>query len=239
MADFRLGRLKFKWRGDWAASTAYVIDDIVKYGANSYVCVVNHTSTSSETSFYSEDINNNRWELHTEGLRQRGDWTPSTWYAINDLVKYGNSIYRCVTAYTSGPQFQFNFWSAYSEGLVFEDTWDSSTLYQKGDIVGYGGYTYIAEQNSTNVAPNTDTAYWKVLTTGYLSQGAYNPAEVYEAGNTVRYGGNTYACKVTTNTETLSIGSITGDGTTVTVTFQQASNNCSIWYWRSNHYCWC
>jgi hypothetical protein len=222
MADFRLGRLKFKWRGDWAASTAYVIDDIVKYGANSYVCVVNHTSASSETSFYSEDINNNRWELHTEGLRQRGDWTPSTWYAINDLVKYGNSIYRCITAYTSGLQFQFNFWSAYSEGLVFEDTWDSSTLYQKGDIVGYGGYTYIAEQNSTNVAPNTDTAYWKVLTTGYLSQGAYNPAEVYEPGNTVRYGGNTYACKVTTNTETLAIGSITGDGTTVTVTFQQA-----------------
>jgi len=31
MADFRLGRLKFKWRGSWTASTAYVIDDIVKF----------------------------------------------------------------------------------------------------------------------------------------------------------------------------------------------------------------
>ena len=30
MADFRLGRLKFKWRGAWTASTAYVIDDIIK-----------------------------------------------------------------------------------------------------------------------------------------------------------------------------------------------------------------
>ena len=29
MADFRLGRLKFKWRGAWTASTAYVIDDII------------------------------------------------------------------------------------------------------------------------------------------------------------------------------------------------------------------
>ena len=56
MADFRLGRLKFKWRGDWAASTAYVIDDIVKYGANSYVCTVNHTSNASETGFYTTDI---------------------------------------------------------------------------------------------------------------------------------------------------------------------------------------
>ena len=35
MADFKLGRLKFKWRGDWAASTGYVIDDIIKYGGNS------------------------------------------------------------------------------------------------------------------------------------------------------------------------------------------------------------
>ena len=222
MADFRLGRLKFKWRGDWAASTAYVIDDIVKYGANSYVCVVNHTSASSETAFYNEDINNSKWELHTEGLRNRGDWAPGTWYALNDLVKYGNSIYRCILAYTSGSQFQFNFWSAYSEGLVFEDTWASGTLYQKGDVVGYGGYTYIAEQNSTGIAPNTDTAYWKVLTTGYLSQGSYNTAEVYEPGNTVRYGGNTYACKVTTDTEVFTIGSITGDGTTVTITFQTA-----------------
>ena len=90
MADFRLGRLKFKWRGDWSASNAYVIDDIVKYGANSYVCVVNHTSAASETSFYSSDLSN--WELHTEGLKHRGDWqggpdglggSLNTWYSIN------------------------------------------------------------------------------------------------------------------------------------------------------------
>jgi hypothetical protein len=37
MADFVLGRLKFKWRGDWGTSTAYLIDDIVKYGGNTYV----------------------------------------------------------------------------------------------------------------------------------------------------------------------------------------------------------
>ena len=51
MAEFRLGRLKFNWRGAWAASTAYVIDDIVKYGASSYVCTVNHTSDASATGF--------------------------------------------------------------------------------------------------------------------------------------------------------------------------------------------
>ena len=29
MADFNLGRLKFKWRGDWAINTQYLIDDIL------------------------------------------------------------------------------------------------------------------------------------------------------------------------------------------------------------------
>ena len=51
MADFQLGRIKFKWRGDWATSTAYVIDDIVKYGGNTYVVYVNHTSQASSVNF--------------------------------------------------------------------------------------------------------------------------------------------------------------------------------------------
>ena len=51
MADFKLGRLKFKWRGDWATSTGYVIDDIVKYGGNTYVCIQNHTSQITKTFF--------------------------------------------------------------------------------------------------------------------------------------------------------------------------------------------
>ena len=52
MADFKLGRIKFKWRGDWATTTAYVVDDIVKYGGNTYVVVSNHTSQSTSAAFY-------------------------------------------------------------------------------------------------------------------------------------------------------------------------------------------
>jgi len=217
MADFRLGRLKFKWRGDWSASTAYVIDDIVKYGANSYVCVVNHTSAGSETSFYSSDLSN--WELHTEGLRHRGDWAASTWYALNDIVKYGNTQYRATTGHTSTQTIAFQNWSSYVDGLLFEDSWSSTTNYQKGDVVTYGGYTYVSNGESINVAPNTNNAIWKILTTGFLAQGDYNSAEVYEPGNVVKYGGNTYACRVTTNTEQYQIATATGDGSLATYTF--------------------
>jgi hypothetical protein len=54
MADFVLGRLKFKWRGDWSTSTAYLIDDIVKYGGNTYVVTENHTSQSTVANFYTD-----------------------------------------------------------------------------------------------------------------------------------------------------------------------------------------
>ena len=33
MAEFKLGRLRFVWQGQWTTGTAYVKDDIVRYGA--------------------------------------------------------------------------------------------------------------------------------------------------------------------------------------------------------------
>ena len=99
MADFVLGRLKFKWRGDWAVSTAYLIEDIVKYGGNTYVVTANHTSQSSIANFYT-DLSAGKYSLHTEGLFFKGDWAASTFYKLNDLVKYGAFHYRCISQYT-------------------------------------------------------------------------------------------------------------------------------------------
>ena len=103
MADFRLGRLKFNWRGDWTVATAYVIDDIVKFGANTFVCISNHTSASNEAQWYGSD--GARWQVHTEGIYHRGDWADATFYRTNDIVKYGNDQYRVVNPHTSSGSF--------------------------------------------------------------------------------------------------------------------------------------
>lgn len=92
MADFRLGRLKFNWRGAWTPNTAYVIDDIVKIGANTYVCIENHTSTTAESVWLATD--SSKWSLHAEGINHRGDWTITTFYNKNDIVKYGCGVNR-------------------------------------------------------------------------------------------------------------------------------------------------
>ena len=194
MADFRLGRLKFKWRGDWTGSTAYVIDDIVKYGGNTYVCTTNHTS-SAQTTFYSTDLSN--WDLHVEGVDNKGNWTGGVWYKVNDIVKEGNTQYRCTTGHTSGGTFNPGNFSVYLEGLNFEDNWVANTTYQKGDIVTYRGYSYAATgTHSSATSPNADTTNWEVLTTGFSAQGEYNAATAYALGDVVRYGGNSYVNKL-------------------------------------------
>jgi len=190
MADFVLGRLKFKWRGDWAASTAYLIDDIVKYGGNTYVVVENHTSQAATADFYT-DLTAGKYELHTEGLFFKGNWAGSTFYKLNDLVKYGAYQYRCILQHTSASDFAIGSnWQVYSEGLQWEDSYNAGTTYQDGDVVSYGGYTYVYV-NATPSAGNTptDNSYWDVITTGYNNTGVYNFATTYKTGDVVQYGG--------------------------------------------------
>ena len=192
MADFKLGRIKFKWRGDWATSTAYVVDDIVKYGGNSYVVTENHTSQASSANFYTDIA---KYSLHTEGLFFKGDWAASTHYKLNDLVKYGAYQYRTTTQHTSTSDFDNTKFQVYGEGFQFEDSYNSSTTYQDGDVVTYGGYSYVYI-NSTPASGQTptDNSYWDVLTTGFKALGTYSHGTTYKTGDTIQYGGNNYVC---------------------------------------------
>ena len=198
MADFRLGRLKFNWRGDWTVATAYVIDDIVKFGANTFVCISNHTSASNEAQWYGSD--GARWQLHTEGIYHRGEWADATFYRTNDIVKYGNDQYRVVNPHTSSGSFVEANFVSYINGLKFEDTWDTNTEYQPGDIVTFGGYSYVAQTISTGSQPNnTLGSDWEILTTGFKVVGTWSNSTEYKPGDVVLLGGNSYVAK-TTNT---------------------------------------
>lgn len=206
MADFRLGRLKFNWRGNWAASTAYVIDDIVKFGANTFVCTVNHTSVATETTWYATD--SAKWSLHTEGITNRGDWQSGTYYKVNDVIKYGNTQYRVVTGFsTTG--FTTSNLTEYLSGFEYEDTWNSGTQYQPGDVVSYGGYTYIATSIHSNKPPAYNlTNDWDILTTGFTVVGTYSTTTAYKQGEVVQHGGYSYvAISTSTNISPSNTGS--------------------------------
>lgn len=73
MAEFKLGRIKFVWKGAWADSTAYLVDDAISYNGKSYMCVVSHTSDSSS---FETDLNavTPKWQLAADGSNWEGNW---------------------------------------------------------------------------------------------------------------------------------------------------------------------
>ena len=195
MADFILGRLKFNWRGNWAVSTSFIKDDIIKYGANTYTCLINHTSSSTIPGFYTDLNSNAYWSLHSESLAFLGDWTPSTFYRLNDLVKYGAYQYRCILQYTSGADFALGSnWVVFSEGLQFEDSYNSGTTYQDGDVVTYGGYVYVwvSSTPGSGVTPVASADEWDLLSPGFNGTGDYNADTAYKTGDTIQFGGWAY-----------------------------------------------
>ena len=83
MAEFKIGRLRFVWRGVWTIGYDYVKDDVVRVGGSSYVCVTGHQSSGA----FSTDAAN--WERMQEGILYRAAWAPATIYENNDIVVYG------------------------------------------------------------------------------------------------------------------------------------------------------
>ena len=65
MADFRIDRIRFRWKNTWAGTTTYIKDDIVIYQGKSFVCLIGHTS---DASFYT-DLNaaSPKWVLMQDG----------------------------------------------------------------------------------------------------------------------------------------------------------------------------
>jgi hypothetical protein len=63
ITTLNLGKIRINWRGPFANSTAYSINDAVSYGGSSYICVTAYTSTSS----FPTDLAANYWQLMANG----------------------------------------------------------------------------------------------------------------------------------------------------------------------------
>jgi hypothetical protein len=206
MVDFVLGRLKFTYQGTWTTTFAYIKDDIVTYGGRTYVCVTNHTSNASASGgFYSDSAN---WNLISDGIQYKGAWVTSTYYKVNDLVKYGSNIWICTAGHTSGATFQTtqaNF-TVLVNGLQFLSAYNNATQYTIGDVVSYGGYVYAAKTDTLGNLP-TNATYWSVVTTGYNPRGAWAGGTAYKIGDTVIYGAYSYVASQDSTGQTPAPGS--------------------------------
>jgi len=148
MAEFKLGRLRFVWKGTWTTGTAYVKDDIIKYGGTAYVCVAGHTANAS----FNVDVVANRWVVMNSGQAWVSNpWGTSTQYKLNDLVKYGGNVYICTLNHTSSATANGGFytdntagnWDLFVPGTDWKGTWQPENYYKENDLVKYNGRTYI------------------------------------------------------------------------------------------------
>lgn len=200
MAEFKLGRIRFIWKGDWTSSNQYYVDDVVRHGGNTYVATTGHTSSSS----FSSDQSN--WSKLSEGQSWKEDWQTSTLYKVNDIVKYGGYLYIANTEHTSSETIEQGLeqdqenWDLFAEGFDWNSFWEESKRYKINDIVKYGGILYLCinEHTSSSTAdPETggleaNLSDWEIFSKGFNWKGEWQASEIYNRNDIVKYGGIIY-----------------------------------------------
>jgi len=181
----------FDYKGTWTASVRYKVNDVIKFGANTWIATVYHTSAAA---FATDSA---KWSKFVDGFQYEARWTGPASYQPGDVVSYGGNQYLAKTE-NSGlrPPTNTDDWDLFSEGIRFIGDWgdDSSNFeYEIGDLVRLGGYTYRAKQDHTGQQPPNST-YWERFNTGIDWRGEWLDDQEYFLGDVVRYGDNSYVC---------------------------------------------
>lgn len=175
------------WQSTWSASTRYIVGDVVKWGANIYRAISAHTAAAD---FPSDSAN---WQLVIQESEYREDWTGSRLYKVNDVVKYGGTLWRSNVEHTSA-SFAADLakWDIFIDGVEFDNAWNNSTTYQIGDIVRYGGYAFRAKLNNVAIEPPGNTNEWEPVYESYQFSQDWSSESEYRPGDIVRLGGYVY-----------------------------------------------
>ena len=215
------------WQSEWTSSTTYGVGDIVNYGGSVYECVVSHISAETDLigleADYTDiqDSTERFWKLLQYGVQWRGEYATETAdssvlrYKLNDIVKYGPSLYRCIWGHAPSVEFQdfadstelyetfiSQYWEEWLPGLDFDNVWNVNAIYQPGDVVLYGGYLFqsklinnIGNKPSTNFGDDSTDA-WELISKAYDMSGPWDTDTEYKVGNVVNYGGDLYVALV-------------------------------------------
>ena len=211
MAEFKLGRIRFIWKNNWATGTTYVKDDVIRYGGKTFLCVVGHVANAD---FYI-DLDNipTRWNQVSDGSAWRGDWAVNTYYKINDLVKFGGIVYLCNQGHqsdvlstsgaspevTAGLEADQSKWDVYATSLDWKTDWNTTTRYKKNDVVRYGATSYVCNTGHTSAATaasglEADLGKWDIYAKGFDWKTNWTTGFRYKRNDVILYGGTTYVC---------------------------------------------
>ena len=201
MADFRIDRIRFRWKSAWTTATIYIKDDFIIYQGKAYVCLIGHTSAAS---FYTDlGAASPNWILMQDGYEWKNQWLPSTYYDVGNIVKFNAYVYRCLTQHTSaattllGITSDNSKWEIVAKVTNWLHNWTVSTEYNLGDVVRYNGYVYVVNTKHTSTTTlalglENDQSYWSQVTTSDHWSGDWTVSTRYKVSDVVKHGGILY-----------------------------------------------
>jgi len=198
MAEFKIGRLRFTWKGQWAPATFYNRDAVVQYEGKTYVCLEAHTSADfyAELNFVTiSGASTPYWTIMLEGSTWKGEYTSGTSYSLGNKVSFGGSVWLCTTPHIAGPTLTQIYWTLIVSSSDFKSDWSVSTDYGVGDQVKYGGNVYICITNhvstpSTVLGLESDNAFWELAFLGVEYKGAWTSVTRYKLNDIVKVSGS-------------------------------------------------
>jgi hypothetical protein len=214
MAEFNIPRIRYRWKGYWTTTTAYIEDDIVFYAGSSWACIRPHTSGNFNTdqTYLADPLDSaasSAWTKVTDGYKFRGVWASSTIYGPGDIAIIGGNLYLCTTGHTSALYFETNItdWDIFIEGNNWRTTWTPNSIYKTGDVVAYNGIVYrcvrehvagrteegiiIGDGDSTN---DSTAETWEIVYDNVKFVGPYAINTRYRVNDLVKYGGSILRC---------------------------------------------
>ena len=188
----------FTWRNVWTISTLYNPGDTVKYGGVVYRCITSHTSAAT-TALGLENAQAN-WTSVARTEDWKNTWTVSTRYKVNDIVKYGATVYRCTLNHTSaatvalGLEDNLANWEVVSRQYEFLNEWTAGVRYKLNDVVHYSASQWLCTTPHTAAATfGLDEANWDVYIEGLVFKSTpWDSLSFYSIGDLVSYGGYSY-----------------------------------------------
>ena len=197
------------FKQDWTQNTRYGIGDVVRYNGIVYRCAEGHTASTTSNGLEQDQ---SKWQVFYEGVEYRGLWVTGTRYRVNDLVKYGGTVFRCKKGHTPGGDSTLIFdqeenWEIEFPGFQYSDEWSPTQVYQVGDLVKHSGWLYYSLTTNYGSNPN-DSIYqiedrdnpadWQIAAKGVNFRGDWSAEDTYKTGDVVRRGGNIYTALLDT-----------------------------------------
>jgi hypothetical protein len=171
-------------KGTFALGVRYKLNDIVKYGANVWICTAGHTSVST--------FDTNNWAIYIPGNEYVDQWNSESQYIPGDIVRYGGYSYTCINHNLNIIPFSNAIeWRLLTTGFKVVGDWNSTTTFLVGDLIRRHGRLYVANSNNTSQEPSTQSE-WTLVIPGDEWHKFWTVNTQYAVGDIVDYASTLY-----------------------------------------------